>query len=185
MAIPRAIIIGSALVVAALFSSTAAYAATSEEKQLQTEQQRIDAAANTKTPRTETLATEFGVPPQTVTHLRNQKRGWSAITIELAMAQQLTRTDPATYPDMNAALTKIEALHTDGRGWGRIANDLGFKLGPVVSAVQHARHDVMPVTGSGAETTATKGKAERATGSERMGQTERPIRHEPPPRPGR
>jgi hypothetical protein len=184
MDIPRVIVIGCALVVVALFSSAAAYAATSEEQQLKTEQQRIDAAANTKAPRPETLATEFGVSPQTVTNLRNQKRGWGSITIELAMAQQLTRTDPATYPTMDSALAKIEAMYADGRGWGRIANDLGFKLGPVVSSVQHARHDVVP--GAGAHNAAvTKGRPDHATRPERMTRVERPVRHEPPRRPGR
>jgi len=58
------------------------------------------------------------------------------------MAQRLTQTDATTYPTMAEALNKIETLRSQKMGWGKIANDLGFKLGPVVSAAMHTRNEL-------------------------------------------
>ena len=88
------------------------------------------------------LSKEFNVTPNTVEDLRT-KHGWGGVTIELAMAQHLTQTDPKTYPTMTDALQKLDTLRENKEGWGKIAKDLGFKLGPVVSAAEHARHELV------------------------------------------
>lgn len=185
MNIRRIIVPGFTLLFTALFAALPAYAATSEERQLQSEQQGIDAAAKTNAPRAEALASEFGVSTETVTRLRNQKRGWGAITIELAMAKQLVAANPTDYPDMAAALAGIEAMHARKPGWGGIAQDLGFKLGPVVSAVQRARHNVMRTSRASAPATAGSDVRPARGNHARPDRPTRPERPSRPDRPGR
>jgi hypothetical protein len=100
-----------------------------------------DAASKASGTQVQVLSKEFNVTPNTVEDLRT-KHGWGGVTIELAMAQHLTQTDPKTYPTMTDALQKLDTLRADKEGWGKIAKDLGFKLGPVVSAAEHARHEL-------------------------------------------
>lgn len=188
MNIHRIISPGFTLLLALLFTAPLAYAATPDEQQLQNEQQGIDAAAKSTAPRAEALAAEFGVATETVTSLRNQKRGWGTITIELAMAKQITTANPAGYLDMATALARIEAMRTQGLGWGRIAQDLGFKLGPVVSAVQRARHNAMHAARPPAPASAARdAKPERDDHGrpERPDRLDRPNRPDRPDRPGR
>ena len=59
------------------------------------------------------------------------------------MAKHLTQTDPKTYPTMTDALQKMDPLRADKESWGKIAKDLGFKLGPVVSAAEHTRNELV------------------------------------------
>ncbi len=152
-------------------------AADPDETRLNAARQRID--RQDAPPNAEALATEFGVSTATVERLRAQKQGWGETTIELAMAQQLAKTNPTAYPTMDAALAKIEGMRAQKQGWGRIARDLGFKLGPVVSSVQRARHDMSP-----APRTETKAQPERSMRNERpQGRPERPERSERPGRP--
>jgi hypothetical protein len=129
-------------------------------------------AANTQV---QILSKEFNMTPKTVEDLRT-KQGWGGVTIELAMAQHLTQTDPKTYPTMTAALQTIETLRADKDGWGKIAKDLGFKLGPVVSAAEHTRaeliRDLHQDRGQKVE------KVERAERPDRPQRPERPERPE-------
>lgn len=171
-------------VVAGLLASSLAMAATTEEKQLASEQKSIDAAARSSAPRADALAREFGVTTETVDGLRAQKRGWGTITIELAMAQELTRRDATNYPDMNTALAKIETMRAGGSGWGRIAQDLGFKLGPVVSAVQRARVEMRrEVRAARTERTEKADKPDKAERGSRADRPDRPPRPDKPERP--
>jgi hypothetical protein len=101
-----------------------------------------DAASKASGTQVQVLSKEFNVTPNTVEDLRT-KHGWGGVTIELAMAQHLTQTDPKTFPTMTDALQKIDTLRADKEGWGKIAKDLGFKLGPVISAAEHARHELV------------------------------------------
>ena len=109
--------------------------ADADETQLETVKKEID--SSTTAPATgdkvQTLSTQFNVEPGVVENLRAKKQGWGETTIELAMAQHLTQTDAKTYPTMAEALNKIETLRSQKMGWGKIANSLGFKLGPVVA----------------------------------------------------
>ena len=101
-----------------------------------------DTASKASGTQVQVLSKEFNVTPNTVEDLRT-KHGWGGVTIELAMAQHLTQTDPKTYPTMTDALQKMDTLRADKEGWGKIAKDLGFKLGPVVNAAEHARHELV------------------------------------------
>lgn len=131
--------------------------------------------------RIQSLAKQFNVTPEAVQDLRAKKQGWGETAIELAMAQHLVQTDANTYPTMTDALNKIGALRDQKMGWGKIANYFGFKLGPVVSAAQHARNELR--TGPQAAGTPNAGKP--ATGVEKAGRPERMSRPERPARPER
>ena len=129
----------------ALPISPAALAQTDvDQARVDTVANNIDKDTSSKASGTQVpvLSKEFNVTPNTVEDLRT-KHGWGGVTIELAMAQHLTQTDPKTYPTMTDALQKLDALRADKEGWGKIAKDLGFKLGPVVSAAEHARHELV------------------------------------------
>jgi hypothetical protein len=156
-----------------------------DEARLITVQKEIDGSASApgQTTQLQTLATQFNVAPGVVQDLRAKKQGWGEITIELAMAQRLAQTDPKAYPTLMDALAKIETLRAEKTGWGKIAKDLGFKLGPVVSAAQRAGNEL------GRESRATGSpKPEEAAMSERPARPDmgaRPSRPERPERPAR
>jgi hypothetical protein len=102
------------------------------------------------------------------------------------MAQHLMQTDATTYPTLTAALNKIETLRSQKMGWGKIANYFGFKLGPVVSAAQHARNELRNESRAAATPNAGKaGKPATATRVERAGRPDRVSRPERPARPER
>lgn len=67
---------------------------------------------------------------------------------------------------MQAALDKVSSLRASGEGWGKIAKDLGVKLGPVVSAAHRAERSFR--------------NEERMERGERPERTERPERSERP-----
>lgn len=153
-----------------------------DEAQLETVRKEIDRdSTKSEADKIQSLTRQFSVSPETVQSLRANKQGWGETSIELAMAQHLTQTDATTYPTMTDALNKIGALRDQKMGWGKIANYFGFKLGPVVSAAQHARNELR--TGPQAAGTPNAGKP--ATGVEKAGRPERMSRPERPARPER
>lgn len=172
-----------------LFSlSTPLWARTdADEAQLETVRKEIDRdSAKGETDKIQSLAKQFNVEPGVVENLRANKQGWGETTIELAMAQHLMQTDATTYPSMTEALNKINALRGQKMGWGKIANYLGFKLGPVVSAAQHARNELRDESRAAATPNAGKsGKPASATRVEKAGRSERMSRPERPARPER
>ena len=101
-----------------------------------------DTASSKAEARVQALAAQYKVDPSVVQDLRARKQGWGETAIELSMAQHLTQSNPKDYPTMTDALNKISAMRADKMGWGKIANDLGFKLGPVVSDAMHARNEM-------------------------------------------
>lgn len=115
-----------------------------EEAELETVRKDIDKDGKNAEPadRVQSLAEQFQVDPAVVEALYAKKQGWGSVTIELAMAQHMAQTDANTYPTLTVALNKIETLRNQKLGWGKIAHHLGFKLGPVVSAAQQARHEL-------------------------------------------
>lgn len=147
-----------------------------DESRLEKVQRSIDqeAAKGQATP-AQTLANEFSVAPSVVQGLHANKQGWGEVTIELTMAQRLTQSDPKTYPTMADALNKVEALRAEKMGWGKIAQTLGFKLGPVISSAERARHNL----------TRESRASERMEGTEKTERMERPERAERPDRPER
>ena len=132
-----------------------------------------DSASKAASTQVQVLSKEFNVTPKAVEDLR-AKQGWGGVTIELAMAQHLTQTDPKTYPTMSDALQKIDALRSEKEGWGKIAKDLGFKLGPVVSAAEHARLELVRDI--------HQDRVQKVEKVERMERPERPQRPERPER---
>ena len=126
------------------FSSVHAADRSGDEEKIKVEQQGIDgeSSGTPDSKKIDALSSEFNVPSSSVEQLRSKGQGWGEISVGLSMAGQLSKTDPTTYPTVGDALQKIEALRSDGMGWGKIANQLGFKLGPVVSAARRARNDL-------------------------------------------
>lgn len=151
-----------------------------DEAQLETVGKDIDqsAAASAQTNKIQTLSKQFNVEPSVVENLRAKKQGWGETTIELAMAQRLMQTDVTTYPTMADALNKIATLRSDKMGWGKIAKNLGFKLGPVVSDAMHTRNELRIDKPLRSETSGKTEKVEWAGRPERGGRLERPARPE-------
>jgi len=115
-------------------------------ERLQTEAKEIDAnAAKAMSPEgqqriTETIAKQFKVDPSIVTSMRNRRMGFGEATVALALSQELMKHDK-TY-NQQRALDQILAKRASGEGWGRIAQDLGVKLGRVRSEVERAEKKV-------------------------------------------
>jgi hypothetical protein len=139
--------------------------------------------------RMEALSRQFRLTPEEIQEIRARKQGWGEVTTQLAMAQQLSQSDPKTYPTIQSALTKIESLRADKMGYGKIAKDLGFKLGPVVSDAKHVRNELAQELRAERPQKADKlekmERAERAERPARPERPERPVRPEKPERPGR
>ena len=155
-----------------------------DEVRLETVKQEIDrdAGASAQEAKIQALASQYNVNPGVVQDLHDKNKGWGETTIELAMAQRLTQTDAKTYPGMADALNKIESLRSQKMGWGKIAKNLGFKLGPVVSSAMHTRNELRRESKTQAaqhvqkvEKAGRPDKVERAQG---MGRPERPSRPE-------
>ena len=160
----------------ALLPTTPVWAqAQGDEARMATLSQNIDkeTAAKGQNLQVQVLTKEFNVSPKVVEDLR-AKQGWGGATIELAMAQHLTQTDPKTYPTITDGLTKIDSLRAEKMGWGKIAQDLGFKLGPVISAAEHTRQDLLRDV-----------RAERLQKIEKVERVDRPDRPQRPERPER
>jgi hypothetical protein len=172
----RSILYSVALV---FLASTPVWAqANQDEERLQATRADIDKDANsTKQNRVQALSTQFNVSTDTVEDLRAKKQGWGEITIRLAMAQHLTKTDAQTYPTMNDALAKIDSLRSENKGWGKISQDLGFKLGPVVRDAQQARQELARE--------ARAERTDRVAKQDRVDRPDRPQRPERPERPNR
>ena len=108
-----------------------------QEAELTREEQTINKAnVSNKTAQIEALAKQYGVEPSVVEGLQAKQPGWGGTSIQLSMAQNLVKTDPNTYPTMTEALAKVEALRAEGKGYGAIAKELGFKLGPVITTTR-------------------------------------------------
>ena len=148
--------------------------ANSDETQLETIKQEIDhgITSSASSDKVKSLSSQFNVDPSVVEQLRATNHGWGETTIELAMAQHLTQTDAKTYPTMAEALNKVETLRSQKMGWGKIANSLGLKLGPVVSAAMHTRNELRKESrmekSPGSLKSEKSEKAERSTKAEKI-----------------
>ena len=140
----------------------------------------------------------------------NGPMGWGGVNITLAMAEKLISSGKAESleealmgtPDVtNADGTVTEGtdgllqMRADGMGWGKIAKELGFKLGSVVGKGKTpTTSDAEGEDGEATtETTAkargksetAKGKSERTAKAERTGKPERVAKVDRPSRPDR
>jgi hypothetical protein len=169
------------LLLAVLVSGPVRAQADPDEGRLETTSKAIEKEATAKGQQgqVQLLAKQFNVAPSLVEDMR-KKTGWGGVTIQLAMAQHLAQSDPIKYPSLTDALTKIESLRAEKTGWGKIARDLGFKLGPVVSAAEQTRHEL--IRDLRAERPQKVDKAERP---EKVDKPERAERPERPQRPER
>ena len=158
-----------------------------DEAQLETVRKDIDRdlTARGEADKIQSLAKQFNVAPDVVQDLRAKKQGWGSVAIELAMAQEFSKTDPNTYPKLTDALQHIESLRTQKMGWGRIAKELGFKLGPVVSAAQHVRNGLREDSRSVISTAPKVEKPEKTVAGEKPVRPERVSRSERPASPER
>jgi len=117
-------------------------AMSSDETNLETERQNIDKTTSADTKKVDTLSKQYDVKPETVQGLRDGGQGWGEVSVGMATAQELFKNDPKTYPTYADALKKVQDMRASGEGWGKIAKDLGFKLGPVVSASRHTTNEL-------------------------------------------
>ena len=78
--------------------------------------------------RIETLARQFHVQPGLIEMLCREHRSWDEITVELAMAQRLSRVNPNNFPIVPEALQRVDSLRNEGKEWDQISQDLGFEL---------------------------------------------------------
>ncbi len=165
--------------------------ADADETQLETVKKEIDQSttSSAQKEKVQTLSKQFNVDPGVVENLRANKQGWGETTIELAMAQRLMQSDAKTYPTMADALNKIVSLRDQKMGWGKIAKDLGFKLGPVVSAAMHTRNELRKESRMEKSQAAQKGenagKPDKPTKAEKIGRPEFAGRSERSSRPDR
>ncbi len=151
-----------------------------DEKQVRTEEEAIDKEATTtaRPDRAAALAKQYDVPASTVEGMRAKGQGWGAITIELAMAQHLSKTDSKTYPTTTDGVTKVESLRSEGKGFGAVAKELGFKLGPVVSAAERTRHEMREERGERGEKHEKGEKEDERMEMEHRGRPEHPEHSE-------
>jgi hypothetical protein len=99
------------------------------------------------------------------------KMGYGNVDTALALAEASLKEKGITKPtpaQLEASLTDILKMRADGKGWGQIANSLGFKLGDVKRADK-------------AE--ARSGRPDRVAKVERPHKPEKPQRPEKPERP--
>ncbi len=152
--------------------------AEEDEKDLLKEQKQTDHeifGPGQESERAGRLAQKFEVDPAVVREMRGKGNGWGEVSIQLAMAAELSRREPGAYPTTAGALARVRTLRAEGRGYGEISKEQGFKLGPVIREVHRARTDL-----KGFEKPA---KLERPTGG--MGSFNRPDRLDRPGKPER
>src|SRR6185295_12497118 len=151
---------------------------TPDEANLRTAQQALDRDSTGRSSKShaEALATQFNVEPKVVDNLRTAKQGWGEIGIRLAVAQELTKVHSTTFPTMTESLARVGDLRAEGKGWGAIAKDLGFKLGPVVSEANRASHELR------AEARATETGLHKTDHTEHMSRPDHPERPQHPER---
>ena len=100
----------------------------------------------------------------------NEKLGNGEVNIALSLAEaKLAEQNVAepTAAQLEAALEPILQMRADGKGWGAIANSLGFRLGDVMRADQARQERIA--------------RSERA--DRHFGRPEKPERPERPERP--
>ena len=164
-----------------------------DEVRMQTMQREADEDALKRGPNkhAELLAKQFQMPTSEIEKLRASRQGWGEVTIQLALADKLVKTDPTNYPNLNVALERIGSLRNDGKGWGNISKELGFKLGPVVSDVKHSLSDLRrdlrtdELKNGKVDKASSPDEIKQEARAEHVDRVQRPERPERPQRPER
>lgn len=132
----------------------------------------------------------------------NGPMGYGEVNITLAIAEKLVAS--GEYTDLQSALTGatttvtnadgtttttttggVLAMRADGMGWGKIAKELGFNLGSVMSAGNRGDKAVAGGDRAAQAKAERVAKVERPTRPERIQRPERPERPQKPERGGR
>lgn len=126
---------------------------------------------------TDKLKTQFNVDDARIQGLRDQKLGYGEVSIVLSLAQNM----PGGITDEN--VQKVMALRQGPpvMGWGKVAKELGLKLGTVVSKVKKVSAEARK------QAAADKKKAgmEKAEKGGKPEKQERPAKSERPEKGGR
>ena len=144
-----------------------------EEKKLETSSGELDKSAAKPEGQqlvADKIKAEFAVDDARVQSLRDLKMGYGEISIALGLAQGL----PGGITDEN--VQKIVALRQGPpvMGWGKIAKELGLKLGSVQSKVHKMSAEVRK-----------QEKAARANKNKKSEKMEKPEKPEKPEKMGR
>lgn len=123
-----------------LANSGTVIAASTEEKKLEQEIEDLnhrgrDDQGNQQVVRK--LEQEFSVSESQVTSLRDRNLGFGEIAVVFSLAKKMP--GGITDDNVNRIMTMRQGPPT--MGWGRIAQELGTKLGPVVSEVKHVNRE--------------------------------------------
>ena len=101
-----------------------------------------------------------------------QKMGYGNIDNALALAEASLKAQGISNPtpeQLKASLTGVLQMRADGKGWGQIADSLGFKLGEVKRSEKAERVD----------------RVDKPARPEKPERPEKPARPDKPERPGR
>lgn len=160
------------LMLAGLFLCAAAMPAlaqekTREEKKLESGAVELDKSAAKPEGQvrvSDKIKAEFGVDDARIQSLRDKNMGYGGISIALGLAQGL----PGGITDAN--VNKVMAMRQGppAMGWGRIAKDLGLKLGPVQSKVHKLSAEVKKANKAEGRKGMNEGKGERGGKPEKM-----------------
>jgi hypothetical protein len=130
----------------------------------------------------ESLAAQFKVDRATVEGLRDRRMGWGEVAIALALSQELMKQNPTLTQDQ--ALAMVLSSRESG-GWGKVAQQYGLKLGPVLSGIKQADKRVAGLErerGDHGDVARTV-RADKVERHERPNRPERPEKVERPERP--
>ena len=110
------------------------------------------------------IKAEFGVDDARVQALRDKNMGYGGISIALGLAQEL----PGGITDAN--VDKVMALRQGPpvMGWGRLAKELGLKLGPVQSRVSKMSSEVRKAKKDQVKKDMKEAKGEKSGKPEKM-----------------
>jgi len=138
---------------------------------------------------TQRLVKDFGVTEAQVKDLRSKGLSFGEIAIALSLAKE----EPGGITDAN--IQKVVSLRqtTPPTGWGKVAKELGVKLGPAVSSAERLAKQSRGELKRSEEKSETKAeekaekadKGEKAEKAEHVEKAERPDRPEKAERPER
>jgi hypothetical protein len=98
--------------------------------------------------------------------------GYGNVNIALSLAEASLKQQGITNPtpeQLQGALMGVLRQRANGKGWGQIANSMGFKLGEVVRPEKHVQAE----------------RPEKPVRPDKPERPDRPERPEKPERPGR